>query len=101
MVLEKLKFRFERHFNLPDEKAEVKLMAYEGNKPPIPAVPKEEMAVLIDRALDSGVTGAKVIAAGDIVVRDELAERCKDPGCENYGKSKSCPPNVCGLVLID
>ena len=47
-------------------------------------------------AVSSGATGVALIAAGDIVVRDELAERCLEPRCENYGKSMSCPPHVGG-----
>lgn len=57
---------------------------------------KDKLVVLKDYALDAGATGVTVIATGDIVVRDELADRCREPGCENYGKSKSCPPNVAG-----
>lgn len=49
---------------------------------------KDKLVVLTERALDAGATGAMIIAARDIVVRDELADRCREPGCENYGKSK-------------
>ena len=57
---------------------------------------KDTLGVVTEHALDAGATGIKVIATQDIVVRDELADRCREPGCENYGKSKSCPPNVAG-----
>jgi predicted metal-binding protein len=61
---------------------------------------KDKLGVLTERALDAGATGAMIIAARDIVVRDELADRCREPGCENYGKSKSCPPNVAGPSMF-
>ncbi|MEN8245878.1 MAG: DUF2284 domain-containing protein [Thermodesulfobacteriota bacterium] len=61
---------------------------------------KDNIEILTERALDLGATGVKVIATGDIVIRDELADRCREPGCENYGKSKSCPPNVAGPIMF-
>lgn len=51
---------------------------------------------LVETALDLGVSGAKAVPAADIPVKDSLAELCKDPGCENYGLSPSCPPHVSG-----
>jgi len=100
VLLEKLDFGFERHFKLPGENTDVMLMAYRGNGQRMQAKIGEKMALLTKRALDLGATGAKLIAADDIVVRDELADRCLEPGCEHYGKSKSCPPNVAGPAIF-
>jgi len=43
-----------------------------------------------------GASDAKVIFTIDIVVDDGLAKLCKEPRCENYGQSTSCPPYVQG-----
>lgn len=43
-----------------------------------------------------GASDARVIPAADISVEDELADLCREPRCENYGCSASCPPNVAG-----
>ena len=43
-----------------------------------------------------GASDAQWIASGDIVVEDRLAALCRDPQCENYGRSPSCPPHVSG-----
>ena len=99
-LLEKLDFLFERHIRLPDEEKDVMLMAYKGNGQHMQAEAHEKMAVLAQCALDLGATGVQAIDAGDMVVRDELAERCLEPGCEHYGKSKSCPPNVAGPAVF-
>ena len=95
-LLGKLDFRFERYIRLPDETTDVMLMAHQGNGQGMQAGKGEKLAILTGGALDLGASGVKVIAAGDIVIRDELADRCREPGCEHYGKSKSCPPNVAG-----
>ena len=47
-----------------------------------------------------GATEAAIVAAKDIVVEDELAERCRLPRCENYGLSMSCPPHVGGPAAM-
>lgn len=53
----------------------------------------DELAAL---ARNLGATDAVVIAADDIAVEDDLAALCREPGCENYGVSASCPPHVAG-----
>jgi predicted metal-binding protein len=51
---------------------------------------------LIQEAQKSGATELAVIPTRLIVVDDELADRCREPRCENYGLSRSCPPHVSG-----
>ena len=51
---------------------------------------------LIQQACRSGASDAALISTGNILIEDTLAMLCKDPGCENYGLSKSCPPHVSG-----
>ena len=52
--------------------------------------------LLIKSAKSLGATDACLISSTDIVIKDELARICKDPGCPNYGQSYSCPPFVKG-----
>ncbi len=54
------------------------------------------LSELIEYAIKNGATDAKIISTRDIAVEDHLADMCRDPQCENYGLSKSCPPNVSG-----
>jgi predicted metal-binding protein len=51
---------------------------------------------LVAHAFEYGVSSAVILDAQDIVVEDQLAERCREPRCENYGLSKNCPPHVEG-----
>jgi predicted metal-binding protein len=51
---------------------------------------------LIQHALTSGASGAVLIEARNIIVDDSLADKCREPRCENYGLSKRCPPNTGG-----
>jgi predicted metal-binding protein len=51
---------------------------------------------LIQHAHESGATELAIISTRDIVIDDDLADRCREPQCENYGLSKSCPPHVSG-----
>lgn len=51
---------------------------------------------LMQYAMQNGATNAKIISTKDIAVEDHLADMCRDPQCENYGLSMSCPPNVSG-----
>jgi predicted metal-binding protein len=51
---------------------------------------------LIQDAHKSGATDVVIVSTKDIVVDNNLADRCREPRCENYGLSKSCPPNVAG-----
>jgi predicted metal-binding protein len=43
-----------------------------------------------------GASNAKVISTSEITIEDHLANLCKEPPCENYGLSASCPPHVAG-----
>jgi len=51
---------------------------------------------LIQLALRAGASGATAISTGDISVEDDLANLCREPQCESYGLSTSCPPHVSG-----
>lgn len=51
---------------------------------------------LLERATLNGATDAVLISPQDILVTDELAERCSLPRCENYGLSAGCPPHTTG-----
>ena len=51
---------------------------------------------LIKQASQSGASGAAAISASDISVEDDLAKLCREPRCESYGLSTSCPPHVSG-----
>jgi len=51
---------------------------------------------LIQLAFRSGASGATAISTGDILVEDDLAKLCREPQCESYGLSTSCPPHVSG-----
>jgi predicted metal-binding protein len=55
-----------------------------------------KLKALIQDAKKSGASDAKVIPTKDIVVDNRLAGMCREPRCENYGLSKSCPPHVSG-----
>ena len=47
-------------------------------------------------ACQLGASDAKAIFTAKISVEDDLANLCREPGCENYGLSTSCPPHVAG-----
>ncbi len=51
---------------------------------------------LVEFALKTGATGARLITAADIFLDDDLAGLCIDPRCENYGLSANCPPHTSG-----
>ena len=55
-----------------------------------------DLVPLRDQAMRAGATGVAVVSTEGIVIRDELAERCGAPRCENYSLSMGCPPNVKG-----
>ncbi len=61
---------------------------------------KELLKQLLQEAYLAGATKAAILAAKDIPVEDELADRCFQPRCENYGLSRSCPPHVAGPVAF-
>lgn len=51
---------------------------------------------LTQLACQWGASDAKAILAADISIEENLANLCREPGCENYGLSASCPPHVAG-----
>ena len=51
---------------------------------------------LIQLARSLGATEAGLIASTEISIEDHLAGFCREPGCEKYGLSASCPPHVGG-----
>ena len=51
---------------------------------------------LIEKARRLGASAAVILPARAIAVRDELAGRCRQPRCENYGLSRGCPPHTAG-----
>lgn len=56
----------------------------------------EKLGSLIREAQRSGATEVAVVSTRLIVVDNDLAEKCREPRCENYGLSRSCPPHVAG-----
>ncbi len=54
------------------------------------------MKTLEDFALNLGATTATTLPGSKVIVRQDLAQMCKEPGCPNYGKAASCPPHVGG-----
>lgn len=51
---------------------------------------------LTELACRLGASNAKVVSTSEISVEDDLADLCREPRCENYGLSASCPPHVAG-----
>ena len=51
---------------------------------------------LIQLAYRSGASGAEAICTSKILIEDDLANLCREPRCEGYGLSTSCPPYVSG-----
>ena len=58
--------------------------------------PKAKLTDLIKKARLAGASDAAVINTDDIVIENNLAALCREPRCQNYGLSKSCPPYVEG-----
>lgn len=56
----------------------------------------KELNDLVQYAYEIGATGVAIISSKEIIVENYLADRCKEPRCENYGLSMSCPPYVSG-----
>lgn len=50
----------------------------------------------ISAAVHLGAASAVYIAADRIITDDALANLCREPRCENFGLSASCPPHVPG-----
>jgi predicted metal-binding protein len=61
---------------------------------------KKEINQLIQIALSLGASEAHIISGDEIIVVDQLAQKCVDPQCENYGLSFSCPPFVEGPAFF-
>ena len=58
-------------------------------------MPETDACVPLDqKALQLGVSDARLIASAHIKVEDHLAQICKDPGCPGYGQGANCPPHV-------
>jgi predicted metal-binding protein len=57
---------------------------------------KSALKKLTQLACQLGASDAKAIFTTEISVEDSLANLCREPGCENYGLSASCPPHVAG-----
>ncbi len=60
----------------------------------------KKLKALLQEAQQSGASEARIISARDVVVDDRLADMCREPRCENYGLSKSCPPHVSGPTVF-
>jgi len=55
-----------------------------------------DLEELMQLACRLGASDAAVIPTSEISVEDDLAKLCREPQCENYGLSASCPPHVAG-----
>ncbi len=55
---------------------------------------------LIQIAISLGASEAHILSSDEIFVEDQLAQKCVDPQCENYGLSFSCPPFVAGPTFF-
>ncbi len=55
---------------------------------------------LVRLARSSGASDAQIIFSGDLLVKNDLADLCKEPQCENYGLSLSCPPHISELMKV-
>ena len=56
----------------------------------------KDLDQLIHLTISLGASKAHIISSDRIVVEDQLAQKCIEPKCENYGLSYSCPPYVEG-----
>lgn len=59
---------------------------------------KENLKIeaLIQDARKSGATDVAIVPTRDIIIDHNLADKCREPRCENYGLSNNCPPHVSG-----
>ena len=57
---------------------------------------KKNLDQLIKLAISLGASEAHILSSDEIVVIDQLARKCIEPQCDNYGLSYSCPPYVEG-----
>lgn len=67
-----------------------------SDKKPADHSVREALKQLTQIACQLGASDARVISTTEISVEDNLASLCREPGCENYGLSASCPPHVAG-----
>jgi predicted metal-binding protein len=51
---------------------------------------------LIQDAHKSGASELAIVSTKKIIVSNDLADKCREPQCENFGMSLSCPPHVSG-----
>ena len=51
----------------------------------------ENYDLLLELAISLGASDAQLISSTEIIVEDQLALKCKEPQCGNYGLSFSCP----------
>lgn len=55
---------------------------------------------LIQEVHQSGATDLAVVSTQDIIIDDYLANKCREPRCENFGTSINCPPHVSGPAVL-
>ncbi len=55
---------------------------------------------LIMEARNSCASDIMIVSSKDISAEENLADKCREPRCENYGMSKSCPPHVSGPLFF-
>ena len=58
--------------------------------------PSNKHEQMISCARSFGASDACLIPSADLTINEDLALKCQDPGCPNYGLSYSCPPFVKG-----
>jgi predicted metal-binding protein len=69
-------------------------------KRPSSGLVSKALSDIVQKAYEFGATGVSIIPTKKIIVDYNLAARCKEPRCENYGLSKSCPPYVSGPIAF-
>jgi predicted metal-binding protein len=67
-----------------------------GTSPNIFEIMSKKLNDLVKYTYDLGATNVAVISTKKIIADNNLADLCKEPRCENFGLSKSCPPYVSG-----
>ena len=55
---------------------------------------------LIQDVVESGATELAVVSTQGIIIDDHLANKCREPRCENFGTSINCPPHVAGPAAL-
>jgi len=60
----------------------------------------KDLEPLIQLAISLGATETQILSSDKIIVEDQLALKCVEPKCENYGLSFSCPPYVEGPAFF-